>query len=359
MGAESETNEDVFDVEGVEAEAEVETTEAAEQSTGSVEAIKADEASENTSEADEKAAAEAALKAAADKELAEAFAKFEQAVAAAMADENRDHTTGTLPEAVKHPVVQAYGQLPGNKGKTQGKKLLQEAMQAKMLEGPDGFPDARSYLELFNAVQAGTPKETVVRKPVDPTDAFVASFAALYLAPQLLAVPSGVAEDWKQRASAKVESLKGDMKAYSEWYAANAAKDPSERAEAPEVDEIVLRAAKHAALRAERKRPVTPRAEGSERVATGDVTRGNIRVHLAEFFATKPVGEFHAIADMTKFVSSEYGGDKAAPSPGAIAAQLFPAKGESKLLGWLTPEVQGRKGASRSGDVPSELLQAA
>lgn len=330
-------NDDDFAVDTAEVEAATAPVEnvvatAATDSGTDASADKADEKS------DEEKAAEKAAKAA---EFEQTLAAFKEAVAGAMASEDRDQTTGTLPEALKQTVTKAYAALPGARGKNAGVAYLQEQMQYEMLAGaedPAAFVRARSYLEMFNAAKAGAPKEQVVRTPVDPTEAHVALVASLALSPNLVVPGEGVAEDWRDQVKAKVQELTDQVKAYREWLVANAGKATEEQSAAPEVDAIVIAAARlatgrGAGLKAARKVTTEGGSTAPRTPFTG--TRRDIGKHIENAFAGVVSGTFLSIQDIVNVKSDEYGDDK--PSPGAVAARLFPKSGECTVTG-IKPE---------------------
>jgi hypothetical protein len=302
--------------------------------------------------AEEKAAEQAK----ADAELAEAEAKFQAAVEAVLANEEKPDWGGTPPEVVVSPVLVAYGELPGAKGKSAGKKYLTEQMQAKMLEGttdPSAFFDARIYMVLGKAIEdaKGTRAPVVAKPKADPVEAHVERAAALMLAVNLLPVPDDVAgTDWASRTETLVDSLAADVEKYRSW-AANTAED---KGDAPEVSPVVLAAAKIAQGRAVGARKAITKS-GAPRAATvPGGPRGNIAEHIKQAMETVAVGDFMTIAEIAKYESTEYGTDgKPAPSQGAISARLFPGGDASKCtLDFVQPEGtdQGRavKGAVRT-----------
>lgn len=286
------------------------------------------EATEATAEQDEAAKKAAEAKAAAE-EYERLFAAFKEAVEAAVRHDEVD-PTGHLHEALKVPVAKAYTEMPGAKGKNAAKAYLQEQMQQNMLEGAEDqakFILARSYLQLFREVpkEAGgkTPGEPKPQVVVDPTDAFVARIAALLIAPNLTMVPEGVSADWREKSQAKVKELREQVQTYRDWLTENSAKAEDERAAAPEVDAIVLAAAKVASGKAAGKAP-RAKAAGTTSTSTGagySGPRRSITEHIRQAFEGHPVGTWLSVADIAKFQSTEYGDDR--PSSGAVSAGLF------------------------------------
>lgn len=300
----------------------------------------------------EKAAAEAKAKAdkeAADKAAAEAFEQYKTFVESVVAHEEVDKTTGTVPDGLKAEVRKAYSGLTGVKYKNAGRQFLQDRMHENMEQYNPADPStaaaavaARSFLELFKEVGKGVIKsESPVAKPVDPTEAHVARVAAALIAPNLILPPDGVSDGWQKQAQDKAAELAPQVQTYREWLKANANKTGDERAEEPEVDEIVKAAAKVAlgrGLGAARK----PRAAGEGKASTPFTgTRRNIQTHILEAFAAHPVGTWLSVADIAKFESSEYGTDH--PSTGAVSARLFPKSGESTIPG-IKGEIRDVKG---------------
>lgn len=281
---------------------------------------------------DEEKAAEA--KAAAEAEQADFDAKlasFKEAVGVVLKHEGRDPDLGTLPEVAHPEIIAAYAALPKAKGKAAGKAFLQEAMQTAMVAGE--FANARSYMELNNLVKeakATKSTETIAKVKVDPTEEFVNRIAALMLAPSLVPVPSDVKEGWDTQATELAETLGEQVVAYKEWAEAEVA-EGAERPDAPEVHEVVVTAYRLAQGRAVTKArrassggtPSTPRPVGSGH-------RGDMAQHIREAFATVAVGDFLSIAEIGKVTTSQYNGDKPAPSQGAISARIFPDGDPSK-----------------------------
>lgn len=298
---------------------------------------------EEQSEEDKQAAAKAEAEANAAKaeaELNEKLDAFKETVQSAVASDDWDTTTGSLPEVLLVKITTAYAELPGAKGKAAGKRFLQDSMQEYMVKGADdalNFVRARTYMDLNNTVSATKAprgESGVAKAKVDPTEAFAQRIAAMMLAPSLVAVPEDVEATWADKAQALAEGAEADVEAYQKW-AANTAED---KGDAPQVSEVVLAAVKIAAGRAAGVRK-SGGSTGSTRVSTATGHSGDIAVHLTEAFADKNVGDFMTIAEIAKAVTSQYGGDKPAPSQGAIAARLFPQGDASKCkLDFVKPE---------------------
>jgi hypothetical protein len=321
--------------EAAEAQAEESTEQAEEASTE--EATTTETSTEDsTSKADEKPAETGPS----DKEL---FEVFTAAAEGALADESRDESTGTLPAATIAPVAQAYTAL-GTRYKGNAREWLTEKMTEAMTEGK--YLDARSYLELLNGLKStGSRKETAGKPPVDPTEAHVARAAALMLSVNLLEAEEGVAEDWATKAQEKANELSSQVLAYRNWMAENKDKASDEQTEAPTVDPIVLAAAAAAKGRAVTRKAAASPAGAAKPKAAGDPgARHDTSAHIQEAFADKNPGDWMSIGDIVKFKSTEYGDDE--PSPGAIAARLFPGNDATKCkVPGIRPEQRDKKGA--------------
>ena len=307
-------------------------------------------ASEDTESDEDKAARLAAEQA----EFDGLVQAFKDAADATLTHADRDYQTGTLPVAVVQPVKDAYLALPGAKGKTLGRAYLTEKMQEAMVSGATSgdnahFLAARSYMQLGEDIKdAKAPKSDGLAKPkVDPTQAHAERVAVLMIAPNLVAVPDEVDENWVAKVEEIVTSLEADTKAYRAWLI-NTAED---KGDAPEVSPIVVAAGKVAVGRA----VGTKRASsGGTRPSTaGSGHTGNIGEHIREAINKVEVGKFMSIAEIVNVETSQYGKDGAPkPSPGAIAARLFP-KGDAANcnLDFVRPEgrEQGhdKKGAIR------------
>lgn len=276
-------------------------------------------------------------------------ATFLESLKLALAHEGVDADTGTLPTAAIDPVTKAYAGLTGAKLKTWAKdtvtSLMGEAMVAQK------HAEARSYMDLFQALKSGPQRETPLKVPVDPTEAYVAQLVALSLAPNFVTVPTeNLAEDWQDQLQARLQQLGKQTLQYRDWLFANEGKPAEEQAAAPEgIDELVLQAARVARGRgtAARAARATVAKDGTPKPArkpsTG--TRRDIGKHITEAFASVAPGGWLSIGEIVKFESSEYGaGDP--PSPGAVAARLFPDKDGSKCtIEGIRSEQRDKKGA--------------
>jgi hypothetical protein len=267
--------------------------------------------------------------------------------------ETRDKATGEITDEQKSVVKTAYGELPTTPARTKARNGLDEAMKSALSEHLDAAL-ARAYMILGQTVKAPSGRsETVAKAPVDPTEAFIGRMAAMTLAPNLVEVPEGVAEDWVAKVQQKAKSLASEVKAYrayladhSTWTAQPEDKRGDEPA-APEVSEIVLNAHRFARGRAQGTRKA--KSEGgatSTRASTYSGPRRSVKTHISNAFADKAPGTFLKIAEIANTPSDEYGDDR--PSSGAVSAALFPSSGKSPDIDGVEPaEVGGVKGARK------------
>jgi hypothetical protein len=314
---------------------------------------------EEKAAATEKAKADAAAKSAADEaERQAALATFQELVNGLFDHEDYDRATGTLPEVLNQKVVDAYAALPGAKGKLAGRQWLEGSMQESMIKGatddPSYFMRARTFMELNTRVtkDKATKGETAAKPKVDPTEAHVKRIAAMLLAPNLVPVGDEVEEGWEAKAEELVNKLTKDTEAYRDWLALVPAEGET-KPDAPKVDEVVIAAAKIAQGRAATTRTRSASTNTSTRTSTaGSGHTGDIGKHIREAMDTVAVGTFMKIADIVNVETSQYGGQAPKPSPGAIAARLFPGEGKVCNLDFVKPEGKedGRdvKGAVRT-----------
>lgn len=318
------------------------------------------EADAEAQAAAEKAAAERAAIEAAEKE-AEAkrlYDSFIGATETALKSENRDSATGTLPEVDVQPIKDVYLSMTAKVRKA-ALAYAQEKMQEKLLAGE--IPDSRTYLQIYKALNSAKPQQ-IVKEPVDPTDAFVSQVVAMRLAGNFMVPPAGIAADWAERVQALGREMThaaeegglSQVQVYLNWLAENEGKEGDDRSAEPEVHAAVKQAAMLARGRgrvaAPRKAAGEGKPKGERAPRVSDGTRRDIGKHIAEAFASHPVGHFLSVGEIAKFSSTEYAGTDG-PSQGAINARLFPASGNCKLT-FVRPEGpdQGRpqKGAVKT-----------
>lgn len=302
-------------------------------------------------ETEEEAKARKEAEAAAAKEKGEAaLEEFKSAANAALDHEDRDADTGVLPVVVISSLKDLYLKLPGAAYKNPAKAFLLDRMQEEMIAGTSGdakrYLNARTFLELNKEVEGARATKTqgAVTQKVDPTLAHVERVASLMIAPNLVPVGEGVEDGWEDQVEKLVESLSDDIVKYRNWQAEVAAFEPKsdddKAPEAPEVHASIVAAAKIAAGRtvSAKKAGTTQRAS-----TAGSGHRGDIVQHLREAIEKFPVGEFVPVAELCKVETSQYGGDKPAPSPGAIANQLRP----EKEFDFLEVRTEPKRGAVR------------
>lgn len=308
-------------------------------------------------------AAKAEAKAKAEAEEAErnaAVESFKGVVEGIFGHEDYDKDTGTLPVVLEQVVVDAYTALPGAKAKSAGRAYLQESMQENMIkgttEGPAFFMKARTYMELNNKVTAAkSTSPTAAKQKVDPTEAHINRIAAMLLAPNFVEVSDEVEAGWQEKAEELVGSLAEDANKYLTWLRLPTPTAEGEtKPDAPEVNEVVIAAAKLAVGRAAgAPRKASTGGTSTPRVSTaGSGHRGDIGKHIQEVMETVGIGDFVSIADIAKVATSQYGGaTMPPPSQGAIAARLFPKSGAC-TLDFVSPEGKDQghavKGAVRT-----------
>jgi hypothetical protein len=236
---------------------------------------------------------------------------FEAAVTIALENSSED---GDIIEGDQTAVTEAYRALSA-KGKAQARTMVNVSMKTSMKEGR--FQEARGFMNLHDALTTAAPASKRVPKvPVNPTDDFVDQLSAVRLAFNFGTgnLPEGLDADWTNRVQTKIESLDADAKSYLAWLKGGSQGD------APEVDEIVVRAAKLGTIRVGKR--VSAGNGAPVRTYTGPAR--SVGKHIAEAFADKPVGTFMKVAEITGFKSTEYGDD--APSPGAVSSSLKSTK---------------------------------
>lgn len=289
-------------------------------------------------------------------------------VAGLMASEDREASTGQIPEGTLNDLRAKFNELPTGAPRTKVKNWV-DAQISEAMEDPALSPYARSFfmIKKHALVSTGASKAAPPKVAVNPTQVFVDQVVALYLAPFMVQVPESVDADWVDRVNAESEKLIDASRAYAEYQnkvAAHETKVAEHEAkvqalpegatdeqrstlategetlaaegeelekstpEVPEVIKVGFRLARGRATSAPRAKKAT--AGGSTATATrtprGDGTRKNIATHILNAFAGKPVGTVLSINDIVKTPSDEYGNES--PSPGAVSARLFPDKAD-------------------------------
>lgn len=215
---------------------------------------------------------------------------------------------------------------------------------------------ARAYLKIRTDLENVTAPRAPA-KPVDPTEEFIDRYVAVDLARMALfnGVPEGVAENWQERADAKMEALAaGDLTSLLVWRS----EDPATRGEEPKVNEVVQAALKIADGRLARGRATS--TGGSKRTASTSVftgERGDIQDHITNAFATGggllggedgspvPVGGRLTVSQIQKLPSKTYEGRD--PSAGALTSRLFKGKWDEAATGIRPDQSQSPAGAIR------------
>lgn len=286
---------------------------------------------------------------------------FEAALQAAF--ENRDESTGVVPEAFSAKVVAEYQALPGARGKAVAKRLLQAGMEEGISKMD--LPHARVFIDLQKVcvpAASTSTKEKVEKEPVDPAEGAAARVAILRLAHNHAAdtLPEGVEIDRvNDLVSGLVEKLDGEVVTYLAWLNTEVGEGEDEAPE-PSVSVIAKKAAKLATGAAASAGGSKSGATGSRSTFVGK--RGNILSHMKEAFANEPSGKFLTVNQIADFVSAEYtstsvdgagveSSEFRRPSQGAISARLFPT-GDKKLnledADFVPAEEGGKKGARKN-----------
>lgn len=279
------------------------------------------------------------------------------------ADGERDVATGHMSESLKQRIKDSYVKLPSGNSKTSARSQVKAYVTEKLTgimdsETPDIFA-ARTLFVIQNdlLVATGGGGQTLTREPVDPTDAHVERVTALYLAPNFVEVPEGVAADWASRVDTLAAQLREDPKtvAYLEWVNGDTSPvsdtdDTEKRGPEPEVSPVIKSAVAISRGRAAGRagRPRKASAGGSATGGTKAAYNGpkrDVGKHIAEAFADKPVGTWMSIGDIAKFESQEYGGPAA--SQGAVAARINAEKGCTVPGIVAAPGPDGRRGAKK------------
>lgn len=285
-----------------------------------------------------------------------------------MASEDREASTGQIPEGKLNDLRAKFNELPSGAPRTKVKNWV-DGQISEAMEDPALSPYARSFfmIKKHALVSTGAAKAAAPKVAVNPTEAFVAQVVALYIAPYMVQVPDGVAENWPDLVNEESAKLVDVARAYAQHQNAVAAHDekvaaheakvqalPEDASDAqrgalavdgealktegealdkatPEVPDSVkqgFRLARGRATSAPRAKKAA--AGGSTASATrtprGDGTRKNIATHIRNAFEGKPIGTILSINEVVKTPSDEYGAES--PSPGAVSARLFPDKND-------------------------------
>lgn len=251
-----------------------------------------------------------------------------------------DEKNGEVPSENMAEIVEAYRNLPG--GTRAQNKALERLSKNQMTALTEHMwaVGARALsliiLALRDAGKGSRPKADTVAKPtVNPTEAHVALAAAHALAVNFVPVGEGVAADWANQVNQKVNDLRDEVVTYNTYLAAKASYDAltdeqkaeTEEPQAPEVDAIILTAARLARGRVAGPKKATKEPKAGSAVSTPrdpSAPRGDILAHIREVFADKPVGTFLKVAEIAKQGTSQYGPGQA--SGGAISARIQSSK---------------------------------
>jgi hypothetical protein len=308
-----------------------------------------DEALEASDQANGTAPAQDDTESGEDNEQPIDLGPFEAAVQAAM--ENKDGTTGVIPEAYASAVVAEFRALPGAKGKGAARRYLDAGMK-RHVEAMEVL-EARVYMDLQKMCTPASsssapraPKEVV---PVDPADAAAARLAILSLAYSHTASTFGPEVDLdsaQEKANELVEKLGDEVASYLTWLTTEGEEAPEE----PSVSVVAKKAAKLASGGAASAGGAT-KSSGNRSTFVGK--RGNIANHIQEAFANLNSGDFLTVNQIADFQSQEYTdseGNFRRPSQGAISARLFPTgEGVSCTVEGVIPaEENGKKGAKKA-----------
>jgi hypothetical protein len=242
-------------------------------------------------------------------------------------ERGRDVSTGDLAEVQVQEILTAYSELD-LPGKNAAKKLAQDRLTACILGAPTdttgtAMQVARSLSLVLHALQNAatkSPRPQVTKEPVDPTGPFVERATALYLAVSLMVPGKGVSADWQTKVTELAETLKGDVERYQEWLNSTA----EDKGDAPEVNDVVLAAARLAEGKVTKARAPKAAGTGTARPSTPrdpNSPQRSITRHIAEAFRGKAVGDELTMAQISTFSSVEYGGEKV--SQGAVSAKMW------------------------------------
>ena len=247
-------------------------------------------------------------------------------------------SNGEVPAEDMAKIVEAYKTLPGgtrvhNKAQAHLQGLQMEALTEHMWAvGARAL--ALILTELKTAGKGTKPRtETVAKPTVSPTEAHVSLAVAHVLSVNFLTVGEGVDANWATMVQDKAQSLSNEVGVYRAYLDEKAAYDAlsdeekanKEEPTAPEVDQIIVQAARLA-----RGRVAGPRKATTPKATSGAVTpreprdpnapRGNILEHIREVFEKQPVGTFLKVGEIAKVATGQYPGGNA--SGGAVSSRI-------------------------------------
>lgn len=275
--------------------------------------------------------------------------------------DERDRSTATLPEAVVGKFGEEYRKLDSGQKRQARTKItarVQELLDDDSETMMDSILKAKAYNELMNETKraAAPASRAAAAAKVDPTEAYVDQYLGLALATMALPKPEGFDEE---KAAQSIHKLVGayndpesdEAKKFQAYLAWHRNTDTENRGDEPEVPEYVKRSVKIAEGKAGGRGRRTG-SSGTRAPRQSGGPQGNIEIHVKEALAGREIGEVVSIAEIAKFVSSEYGEDKR-PSAGAISARLFPSSGGPCTIegveGVLAADSPlGKKGARRT-----------
>lgn len=275
----------------------------------------------------------------------------------------REATTGAISEELKSRVQSAFATLPRGTTKSSARPQAKDLVDARLLAAMDqmNMPLARTLFTIqqdcLTVRGAGGEGGGIVAKPVDPTEDFVNRVTAHSLAAYALVPGEDVAADWPTRVEALVGELAGQVRPYVDYlvevgaYEAldDEAKEKATEPAEPETHDLVKTAVKISQGRGTGvRRPRKAAGEGGTSTPRAPYTgnRRSVAKHIEEAFANKATGTWMSIAEIAKFESAEYAGDKV--SQGAVSARIY-APGGCTIAGIAPQEnADGKKGAVKT-----------